>query len=320
MKKLLLHFMANLISPLRYFTAKIKQKVLPHSNWTHKVNRRTFKKLKGHFKDEKLPWLDRENTPNPDLLSNASKLWRRNGFLIVKNLIEHELLDEYCQDWILHNRINNSRPGGYPGPTPHDHVDSLLRIGTHQKIREITKHLIGEEMGLHLCLTGWKSTERNWHQDGYLNPDENFDHYVAAWVALDDIHPDSGPFEFIPGSHKLPRITQNKAKNHLQPHERDSDLWPTYSERFLTPLFESLRATHNLQSQRFLAKKGDVLFWHSRLMHRGSAPKNIDLDRKTAILHYSGIHHRPDFDRSNFTKKQYADQGWYWEFNQNDSF
>ncbi len=304
----------------RHAKKKTKQKLFSKRNWVQNVDPYVFEALKGEFQEEKLPWLDRENVSNPALLSESAKFWRQNGFLIVNNLIEHELLNEYCQDWILHNRVNNSRPGGYPGPTPHDHVDSLLRIGTHQKIRETAKHLIGEEMGLHLCLTGWKSTERNWHQDGYLNPDENSDHYIAVWVALDDIHPDSGPFEFIPGSHKLPRITQENTKNHLQPHERESNLWPTYSERFLTPLFESLRANHHLQSQQFLAKKGDVLFWHSRLMHRGSAPKNRDLDRKTAILHYSGIHHRPDFDNNQITKKQYADQGWYWEFNHEDSF
>ena len=79
------------------------------------------------------------------------------------------------------------------------------------------------------------------------------------------------------------------------PINEQDEFWPKHSERFLTPLFETLRSTHNLKSKRFLAKKGDVLFWHSRLMHRGSAPKNIEIDRRTAILHYSGIHHRPDF-------------------------
>ena len=170
-------------------------------------------------------------------------------------------------------------------------------------------------MGVHLCLTGWKSTERNWHQDGYLNPDDNRDHYIAVWIALDDIDADSGPFEYIPGTHKLPRITRHNTINKLEAHERD-EFWPKHSERFLTPLFETLKANHQLQSQRFLAKKGDVLFWHARLMHRGSAPNNPDLDRKTAILHYSGIHHRPDFPGAT----QFEDQGWYFPFDDTESF
>ena len=282
-------------------------------DWTKDIDPALFSSLEGHFPDQELPWLDRKITFRP--IDTIAKSWQENGFLIAQNLIEHELIDEYCSDWIQHNRINNSRPGGYPGPCPHIHVDSLLRIATHQSIRNISKHLIGEEMGVHLCLTGWRSTERNWHQDGYLNPDNNRDHYIAVWIALDDIEDDSGPFEYIPGSHKLPRITMEKTINKLPITERD-EFWPKHSERFLTPLFETLRSTHNLKSKRFLAKKGDVLFWHSRLMHRGSAPKNIEIDRRTAILHYSGIHHRPDFPDA----KQYSEQGWYFPINCEKSF
>ena len=32
------------------------------------------------------------------------------------------------------------------------------------------KEVSGEDMMLHLCLTGWISTKREWHQDDYLNP------------------------------------------------------------------------------------------------------------------------------------------------------
>ena len=32
-------------------------------------------------------------------------------------------------------------------------------------------------------------------QDGYLNPDRVSDHYIAAWVALEDIDPNAGPFQ-----------------------------------------------------------------------------------------------------------------------------
>ena len=43
------------------------------------------------------------------------------------------------------------------------------------------------------------------------------------------------------------------------------------------------------------AKKGDVLFWHPRLLHRGSTPNDFNLERRALISHYSGINHRPDF-------------------------
>ena len=64
--------------------------------------------------------------------------------------------------------------------------------------------LIGTPMGLNLALTGWRSTTRTWHQDDYLNPPYINCHYAAVWIALEDIDPDCGMFEFVPGSHKWP--------------------------------------------------------------------------------------------------------------------
>ena len=52
-------------------------------------------------------------------------------------------------------------------------------------------------MVLHLNLTGWISSERNWHQDDYLNSAEINGWYLAVWMALDDVSPNSGPFQFI---------------------------------------------------------------------------------------------------------------------------
>ena len=49
--------------------------------------------------------------------------------------------------------------------------------------------------------------------------------------------------------------------------------------------------------RRFLGRKGDVLIWHGRLMHRGTQPVRTDLERRALIAHYSGISHRPDMPR-----------------------
>lgn len=268
--------------------------------------------LSGGFADSDLPFLDRENV-NEAFLSNIQQGWRQNGVVIVDSLIPDDMIEAYRQDWIQHNRVNHDRPLGYPGECAYFQVESLMNIATYAPLSNILEHLIGDQMGIHLNLTGWKSTERNWHQDGYLNPDTNKDHYLAVWVALDDVHEDAGPFEYVPGSHVLPVITQDATKARLEPHERDDPNWPKYSERFLTPMFEDILDRGNLSTEKFIAKKGDVLIWHARLMHRGSIPNNPDLWRETAILHYSGVNHRPDMPQGH----QYQDGGWFFPINQN---
>ena len=236
------------------------------------------------------PWLD-QDPASPETTEQAS--WSELGYVVLRGLIHPDLIDAYVAEWQEHNA---DRPLGWTEHTvtPYTQHPALRTLCCDSWLAAAIESILGEPGGVHLNLTGWRSTERNWHQDGYLNPDSNKDHYVAAWIALDDIHPDAGPFEFIPGSHrKYGAIRHDLMLDALEPHERGSD-WPWHSERLLTPMFEALMARDRVIPARFYATKGDVLLWHSRLLHRGSAPKDTTLERRALIAHYSGIHHRPD--------------------------
>ena len=81
---------------------------------------------------------------------------------------------------------------------------------------------------LHLVLSGWVSSERTWHQDDYLNPDFVNSHYAAVWVALRDISPDCGPFQFVRGSHKWPLTRRDKVLANCPVKTTAADpAWPT---------------------------------------------------------------------------------------------
>ncbi len=99
------------------------------------------------------------------------------------------------------------------------------------------RELIGKETMLHLNLTGWISTERDWHQDDDLNPGPVNSWYAAVWIALDTIDPASGPFEFIPGSHRWPLPRGEKVRAFMTAEERARsiadagfDIWPKLTE------------------------------------------------------------------------------------------
>jgi len=62
---------------------------------------------------------------------------------------------------------------------------------------------------------------------------------------------------------------------------------------------------------QFDAKKGDILIWHAKLMHRGSIPKNDALERPALICHYSPIRDRTDIGRE---IARHGDGGYFWEF------
>ena len=234
------------------------------------------------------PWLDQ---PDQKPVDPLHRQWMRDGYVILPGFMPLDLLRNYRDAW---QADNADRPGGWPYDTPYMHVPAVADLATHPGLNDVLEHLIGEPMGVHLNLTGWRSTQRDWHQDGYLNPDTNRDWYAAVWIALDDIHPDSGPFEYVPGSHKRYGIIRQDAMlAMLEPEEHGPD-WPRHSERILTPMFEALMERDGLRPSRFLARRGDVLIWHARLLHRGSPPRNPELERRAAIFHYSSIYKRPD--------------------------
>jgi len=229
--------------------------------------------------------------------------WNASGVVILKSFVPERYLADYERCWLLDN---SSRPLGWPYPTPYMEHPELMRLVTWGPLVEHISELIGEPAGVHLVLSGWISSTRNWHQDSYLNPPQVGDFYAAVWIALQDIHPLSGPFQFVSGSHRWPQVTREHILNALRDDERDVH-WPTYSERILSPLFDQEIENRRGEVITYLPKRGDVLIWHPRLLHRGSLARDPKLKRKSLIAHYSGIKHRPDMPKA----RKWRNSGYY---------
>lgn len=245
--------------------------------------------------------------------------WADHGFIIERDVFDEDTLLAYEQEWLTHNggdldkiTVGDPRtyayPGGWPYPTPYMSHDALRSVVCDTKLAAILEELTGELMGVHLNLTGWVSTRRDWHRDQYLNEPGVGDFYAAVWIALDTVRVDAGPFEFIPGSHKSRPISQTKTREALGA-DGDGPAWPTHSERILTPLFDEAVQTARTSGRvkQFIAKRGEVLIWHGRLLHRGSTPSDPTLERRALIAHYSGVHHRPDMPQA----AQHEAGGWF---------
>ena len=241
-------------------------------------------------------------------LAPLANRYAEDGLVVITDLLDDDVVDAYCAEYVQHSPDHTT--SGFQYATPYMDHPFVLDLCMRPEIIAVAETLVGEPMGLHLNLSNWRSTTRNWHQDGYLNPDSNLDWYVAVWIALDDVHPDAGPFEYVPGSHRQFGVIRNdRMRAALEPHEQGPD-WPTHTERILTPIFEDAIAERELPVEQFLARKGDVLFWHPRLLHRGSTPNDPSIPRKSLISHYSGIHHRPDMPPA-----VNARPGWYFPVN-----
>lgn len=262
-----------------------------------------------------------EEAPAPGPLD-----WNDEGVIILKSHFSDEMIDAYKDEWKASNGfefiefvgemdggpglgiLHAKRPIGWT-ETAYMRYPSLMDLCTDPGIAAELEKLLGEPAGVHLNLTGWISTFRNWHQDTYLNPAHVGDYYAAVWIALDDVHPDAGPFQYVGGSHRWNRLTQEKIGTVVN---LSDPMWPQHTEAILTPLVEEETAKRGAEVTTYLPKKGDVLIWHSRLYHRGSVPNLPGAYRGACIAHFSGINHRGDMP----TAEQHPNGGWFFPIHQ----
>lgn len=277
--------------------------------------------------------------------------WNDDGVVLLEGFLDPDLVADYQEEWAdanglhaLHRAIDVNpdpepgveggghwdtsagasanpmgllvvdadRPGGWNETCPYMRYPALRALCTYPPLAEALAELNrGMPMGVHLNLTGQVSTQRNWHQDTYLNPDPVGDSYAAVWMALGDIHAASGVFQFIPGSHRWHRLLQTKIFASGIIDQRDP-AWPAHTEAYLTELVEQEIIDRNAQVVDFAPSAGDVLIWHPRLYHRGSAPLVPNAYRPALIAHYSGIHARPDIVAAHAPAQQAGPGGgWY---------
>jgi SAM-dependent methyltransferase len=299
----------RLLDELGYYRIQISQYDGPEQDRRLRVLARravrteiSWSDLSEDVPDNALPPLDRQTPPAQQQLTPAQSFWRENGYLVVPGLVPDTLIDRYCT---VRQQVSHAE--GWHSPTPYMDVPEIRDLCLYQPLCDQLEQLLGEPVGLHLNLTGWVSTERDWHQDDYLNPPAVNGHYIAVWMALDTITSDCGPFEFVPGSHRWPIIRQSKVLNLLGHPDASDRHWPAESERVLTPFFEDQIKRRGAHVERFLGKRGDVLIWHARLLHRGSLPLRPSAERRTIISHYSALTRRPDMP----IKRRHPGGGWY---------
>jgi hypothetical protein len=263
----------------------------------------TLEDLSESVPDILLPPLDRQVAPLE--IDAQQQFWGDNGYLLLPNFMPYELIDRYSA---VRAKLRGPQfKYGWPDMIPYMCCPELCELACYRPLHDVMQKLLGSRVGLHLCLTRWVSTERTWHQDDYLNPNYINGWYCAAWCALDDIHPDAGPFQFVVGSHRWPFLRGNKVRDQLTPDEAKSSDWPLFAERIITDLYEKEIVKRGCKVETYIPKKGDVLLWHARLVHRGSKAKDSTLLRKAVINHYSVIEKRHDMPKC----AQWKDQGFY---------
>jgi hypothetical protein len=105
---------------------------------------------------------------------------------------------------------------------------------------------------------------------------------TAAWVALEDIHPDSGPLIYYPGSHKMGLWDVDELGIRLETNSVSAnDNTRLIYERRLQETIDRLQ----LQPAYGVLKKGESFVWASSLLHGGSKLNNPKLTRRSQVTY-----------------------------------
>jgi hypothetical protein len=141
-------------------------------------------------------------------------------------------------------------------------------------------------------LSFWNGSEQEMHKDtAYVRVRENPMALVASWLALEDIEAGTGELDYFVGSHRAPDYLFGGTSKWMVSEAGD---FSAEHKRFLASLHEDARK-HSYLKKSFLARRGDVLFWHADLAHGGSPVTQKGRSRKSLVTHFCPASLTPNY-------------------------
>lgn len=268
------------------------------------------------FDEATLPWIDR---PEADIdhyfrslaapeerLRERLASWRERGYVVLEQAVDHALIDAYVADLDSlvadHTRsdVYASHPS-HPGTVPVRQLNAVevrdrhvrfcdfhraslagKKLALARPLVSFLRHVFRDQVVAMQSLTFRYGTEQLIHQDYAYVISGIPSHLAAAWIALEDIHPDAGPLGYYPGSHRIRKFNWG---NGLFYDEKRSTRHGGHFDEHIRA--ECARLGIGLET--FLPKKGDVFIWHGALAHGGTPQRDPGRTRLSFATHYSTV-------------------------------
>lgn len=260
------------------------------------------------------------------LSDRQRKSWENDGFVIVKNCFDAETMKSarIFLDELWTNRAraqspltidaflgtNDARSGRQHFKDVPDDARSFVYklndaylessfirdLALDRKLGKTLSELVGEEPCICNSLIFERGSQQNLHRDTYYMPPPEGSTLIATSICLEDVDPDAGPVQYVPGSHRLTPYRNPEGGRHVRSQfdQVEADI---QMEQKLTG--------HPRDPEIFLGNAGDVLVWHEELVHGGTPIRNMNLTRKSLVTHYWGA------SSVNVDQRRRHNSGWY---------
>ena len=235
-----------------------------------------------------------QKTPVPSAndLSRLKSEFVVNGYVVLRLFDEIELLDEVIFDMkrmmITGNFRTNSKIYSY-NQSPRiveawRKSRAIHQLALNTTVLSTLLFLFGRKPQPFSTINFFRSTQQPLHSDYVHFGTVPHLLLAAAWIALEDIDPRSGPLQLVPGSHKedffcYSHIGHKPARSLTDVKE----MYTRYEEFIATKVTD--RRNANCPVTPHLAK-GDVIIWDANLLHGSPNCDNSELSRLSQVTHY----------------------------------
>lgn len=152
-------------------------------------------------------------------------------------------------------------------------------IALAKKITDAIIELIEDEPCICNSLIFERGSQQGLHVDTYYMPPPEGSALIVTSVCLEDVHPDAGPVQYVPGSHLLAPYRNPDGGRHVRSAEDQADADRAMRHKL---------AEFGRKTEPFLGRAGDVLIWHEELVHGGSPIVDMARTRMSLVTHYWG--------------------------------
>jgi phytanoyl-CoA hydroxylase len=265
------------------------------------------------------PWIDRDDAdikryvaglathPTYDLEAKLNQ-WRDSGFVVFENAVAHEVIDALLADLrefqsnfrrysipmeVRGQQLQSTDLPAFPENETgikinHLHCFSRAAALTSlaREVVDFLGHVFRAPPATLQSLMFWRGSQQPIHIDyPYVRAQRRLAYLAASWVALEDVHPDSGPLGYYRGGHKVERSGFFDWGNGSIVHSDKSARTPMDFAEYLAQRMTAER----IARENFCPKRGDVFIWHGNLPHEGTKVSNPALTRKSYVTHFTSL-------------------------------
>ncbi len=251
-----------------------------------------------------VPWLDRPDALEQIEMKRVAGLlsvsdaklcrkWHQDGYIVLPSFFSDEQLEQAWNAYeaaiaageVIPNVDRHARgEDDFPGRVlnPHFKVKAVEELLRAPEMLNVISMLLGASALPFQTIIGHRGSEQLAHSDSIHMTTYPQGYLAANWIAFEDIHPESGPLEYYPGSHRIPYAYSREVGIGV---EEGRASYSTYLAKY-EPFIQDTIHRNQLKPAYFEAKRGDVLIWHANLLHGGSPRRDPQWSRRALVCHY----------------------------------